>query len=71
MQATIWGMEHFADVPPLYPVHRSPPEKLGHVQAKTLNQLQEAMQKFHFQIMYKKGSEMPIDYLSCNINFMA
>ena len=34
---------------------------------KTLNRLQEAMGRYNFEIMYKKGSEMPADYLSRNV----
>ncbi len=46
--------------------HR-PLEKLGKVHTKTLNRLQEIMNAYDFDIMYKKGSEMPADYLSRNI----
>ncbi len=68
MQAAIWGMEHFATYLrgrkfTLYTDHR-PLEKLGKVHTKTLNRLQEAMNMFDFEIIYKKGSEMPADYLS-------
>jgi hypothetical protein len=71
MQAAIWGMEHFETYPrgqkfTLYTDHR-PLEKLGKVHTKTLNRLQEAMNMFDFEIMYKKGSEMPADYLSRNL----
>ncbi len=33
---------------------------------RTLNRLQEAMNTFDFQIVYKKGSEMPANFLSQN-----
>jgi len=71
MQAAIWGMEHFATYLrgrrfTLYTDHR-PLEKLGKVHTKTLNRLQEAMNTFDFEIIYKKGSEMPADYLSRNL----
>ena len=46
--------------------HR-PLEKLGKVHTKTLNRLQEAMLTFDFEIVYKKGSEMPADFLSRNM----
>jgi hypothetical protein len=46
--------------------HR-PLEKLGKVHTKTLNRLQESMNTFDFEIVYKKGSEMPADYLSRNL----
>ena len=72
MMAAVWGMKHF-DVYlrgrhfTLYTDHR-PLEKLGKVHTKTLNRLQEAMNEFDFTIVYKKGSEMPADFLSRNIN---
>jgi hypothetical protein len=71
MQAAIWGMEHFATNLrgrkfTLITDHR-PLEKLGKVHTKTLNRLQEIMNAYDFDIMYKKGSEMPADYLSRNI----
>ncbi len=34
---------------------------------KTLNRLQEVMNTYDFDIIYKKGSEMPVDYLSRNL----
>ncbi len=71
MQAAIWGMEHFETYLrgrkfTLYMDHR-PLEKLGKVHTKTLNRLQEAMNTFDFEIVYKKGSAMPVDYLSRNL----
>ena len=72
MMAAVWGMNHF-DVYlrgrhfTLYSDHR-PLEKLGKVHTKTLNRLQEAMNEFNFTIVYKKGSEMPADFLSRNIS---
>jgi len=71
MQAAIWGMEHFNTHLRgrhfiLFTDHK-PLEKLGKVHTKTLNRLQEAMNEFDFEIIYKKGSEMPADYLSRNI----
>jgi hypothetical protein len=50
----------------LYTDHR-PLEKLGKVHTKMLNRLQEAINNFDFEIIYKKGSEMLADYLSCNL----
>jgi hypothetical protein len=44
-----------------------PLEKLGKVHTRTLNHLQEAMNTFDFEIVYKKGSEMPADFLSQNV----
>ena len=65
------GMEHFATNLrgrkfTLITDHR-PLKKLGKVHTKTLNRLQEIMNAYDFDIMYKKGSEMPADYLSRNI----
>jgi hypothetical protein len=44
-----------------------PLEKLGKVHTRTLNWLQEAMNTFDFEIVYKKGSEMPADFLCRNV----
>jgi hypothetical protein len=71
MQAAIWVMEHFATYLRgrrfmLYTDHR-PLEKLGKVHTKMLNRLQESMNTFDFEIIYKKGSKMLADYLSCNL----
>ena len=71
MQAAIWAMEHFDTHLrgrhfTLFTDHR-PLEKLEKVHTKTLNRLQEAMLTFDFEIMYKKGSEMPADFLSRNM----
>ena len=71
MQAAIWAMEHFDTHLrgrhfTLFTDHR-PLEKLGKVHTKTLNRLQEAMLTFDFEIVYKKGSEMPADFLSRNL----
>ena len=71
MQAAVWGMEHYdthlRGRPFLLFTDHRPLEKLGKVHTKTLNRLQEAMGKFNFEILYKKGSEMPADYLSRNV----
>ncbi len=71
MQAAIWGMDHFTTYLPgqkftLITDHR-PLEKLGKVHTKMLHCLQEIMNTFDFNIIYKKGSDMPADYLSHNI----
>ena len=71
MQAAVWGMDHFDTYLRgrhflLFTDHR-PLEKLGKVHTKTLNRLQEMMNRFDFEIFYKKGSEMPADYLSRNV----
>ena len=71
MQAAIWGMDHFSVYLrgrhfTLFTDHK-PLEKLGKVHTRTLNRLQEAMNEFDFEIVYKKGSEMPADFLSRNV----
>ena len=71
MQAAIWGMDHFSTNLrgrhfTLYTDHK-PLEKLGKVHTKTLNRLQEIMNTYDFEIVYKKGSEMPADFLSRNV----
>jgi hypothetical protein len=44
-----------------------PLETMGTIHTKTLNRLQEAMNtEFSFNIVYKKGAEMPADFLSRN-----
>jgi len=35
---------------------------------RTLHRIQEAILEYDFEIHYKKGSEMPADYLSRNIS---
>jgi hypothetical protein len=47
----------------LYTDHK-PLEKLGHLHSKMLNRLQTALLEHDFVIQYKKGSNMPADYLS-------
>lgn len=71
MQAALWGMEHFSTYLrgrhfTLFTDHK-PLEKLGKVHTKTLNRLQEAMNSYDFEICYKKGEEMPADFLSRNV----
>ncbi len=71
MQAAIWGMDHFSTYLQgrkfkLITDHR-PLETLGKVHTKTLNRLQEVMNTYDFDIIYKKGSEMPAHYLSQNL----
>jgi hypothetical protein len=68
MQAGIWGMDFYANYLRgkrffLYTDHK-PLENLGHLHKKTLNRLQIAMNEFDFEIRYKKGINMPADYLS-------
>ncbi len=70
MQAAIFGMETFevhlkGRQFKLFTDHK-PLEKLGKVHSKTLNRLQQMMNLFSFEIIYKKGEEMPADFLSRN-----
>jgi hypothetical protein len=70
MQAAIFGMETFevnlkGRQFKLFTDHK-PLEKLSKVHTKTLNRLQQMMNLFSFEIIYKKGEEMPADFLSRN-----
>ncbi len=70
MQAAIFGMETFevnlrGRQFKLFTDHK-PLEKLGKVHTKTLNRLQQMMNQFSFEIIYKQGSAMPADFLSRN-----
>ena len=70
MQAIVWGMEHFDTYLrgrrfTVYTDHK-PLETQSKRQDKTMNRLTEAWQKYEFDIKYKKGSEMPADFLSRN-----
>ena len=47
----------------LYMDHK-PLEKLGHLHSKMMNRFQMALLEHDFIIQYKKGSDMPADYLS-------
>ncbi len=71
MHAAVWGMEHFSHHLKgqrflLFTDHK-PLEKLGKVHTKTLYRIQEAMMEYDFEIFYKKGDEMPADFLSRNV----
>ncbi len=66
--AAVWGMDHFNEYLKdkkfiLYTDHK-PFEKLGHLHSKTMNRFQTALLEHDFIIQYKKGSDMPADYLS-------
>jgi hypothetical protein len=66
--AAVWGMDHFNEYLKgkkfiLYTDHK-PLEKLGHLHSKTMNHFQTALLEHDFIIQYKKGSDMPADYLS-------
>ncbi len=61
--AAVWGMEVFNKYLRgkqfiLFTDHK-PLEKLGHLHTKTLNRLEH-----DFVVQYKKGTNMPADYLS-------
>jgi hypothetical protein len=71
MMACCWGIDHFETSLKgrkfvVYSDHR-PLEKLSVVHTKTLNRLQQKMNEYDFIIQYKKGSEMPADFLSRNV----
>jgi hypothetical protein len=66
MDAVVWAMEYYQEHLRgrrfiLYTDHK-PLETLGMLHTKTMNRLQLAM--MDFKIRYKKGSEMPADFLS-------
>jgi hypothetical protein len=68
MNAVVWAMEYYQENLRgrrfiLYTDHK-PLETLGTLHTKTMNRLQLAMMDFDFEIRYKKGSEMPADFLS-------
>jgi hypothetical protein len=64
----IWAMEYYQEHLRgrrfiLFTDHK-PLETLGTLHTKTMSRLQLAMMDFDFEIRYKKGSEMPADFLS-------
>jgi hypothetical protein len=66
--AAVWGMEIFNEYLRgkqfiLFTDHK-PLEKLGHLHTKMLNRLQTALLEHDFVVQYKKGTNMPADYLS-------
>ncbi len=72
MDAVVWAMEYYQEHLRgrrfiLYTDHK-PLETLGTLHTKTMNRLQLAMMDFDFEIRYKKGSEMPADFLSRSYN---
>jgi hypothetical protein len=71
MSASAWWMEHFTHFLrgrhfALYTNHK-PLVNLGVVHTKALSQIQEAMLKYDFEIIFQKGSKMPADFLSQNV----
>ena len=68
MAAAVWGMDFYNEYLKgkqftLYTDHR-PLEKMSHLHTKTLNRLQLSMLEYDFVIQYKKGINMPADFLS-------
>jgi len=66
--AAVWGMDFFNKYLRgkqliMYTDHK-PLEKLGHLHSKMMNRLQTALLEHDLVIQYKKGSNMPADYLS-------
>ena len=71
MAAMTWAMEHFNTYLKgrhftVYSDHK-PLETSGKKHERTLNRIKEAFKEWDFTIQYKKGSEMPADYLSRNV----
>jgi hypothetical protein len=71
LSSSVWAMEHYTMYLRgkhfvLYTDHK-PLVNLGTIHMKTLNQMQEAMSTYDFEIIYQKGSEMLADYLSQNV----
>ncbi len=66
--AAVWGMDFFNEYLKgkrfILHMDHKPLEKLGHLHSKTLNRLQTALLEHDFVIQYKKGSNIPADYLS-------
>ncbi len=66
--AAVWGMDFFNKYLRgkqfILCTDHKPLEKLGHLHSKMLNRLQAALLEHDFVIQYKKGSNMPADYLS-------
>jgi transposase InsO family protein len=71
MAAMIWAMDHFSTYLrgrhfTVYSDHK-PLETAGKKHEKTLSRIGEAFGQWDFEIKYKKGSEMPADFLSRNV----
>jgi transposase InsO family protein len=71
MTGCLWGIDHFKYYlkgrPFFLFTDHQPLVGLGKVHKKTYNRLTEAMNEYNFQMIYKKGEEMPADYLSRNV----
>jgi hypothetical protein len=59
MSASVWGMEHFTHFLRgrhfAHYTNHKPLVNLGAVHTKALSQIQEAMLKYDFEIIYQKG----------------
>ena len=71
MAAMTWAMEHFNTYLKgrhftVFSDHK-PLETSGKKHERTLNRIKEAFMEWDFTIQYKKGSEMPADFLSRNV----
>jgi len=71
MATANWGMEYLDNYLKgksftLYTDHK-PLEKLSHLHTKTMNCLQENMLTYDFQIQYKKGATLSVDFLSRDV----
>ena len=71
MAGCLWGIEHFSYYlkgrPFFLFTDHQPLTGLSKVHKKTYNRLTEAMNTYNFQMVYKKGEEMPADYLSRHV----
>ena len=71
MAAMTWAMEHFNTYLKgrhftVFSDHK-PLETSGKKHERTLNRIKEAFMEWDFTIQYKKGSEMPAEFLSQNV----
>ena len=71
MQGMLWGIEHFKHYLQgrhflLFTDHQ-PLTGLSKVYKRTYQRLNGAMNHYDFEMIYKKGEEMPVDYLSRNV----
>ncbi len=65
MTAMIWAMEHISQMQTFQcSVTTNPWKHHERNTDKTSSRIQEAFMQWDFNIKYKKGSEMPADYLS-------
>jgi hypothetical protein len=71
MSGCLWGIDHFQYYLKGQPIFlftdHQPLTGLSKVHKKTYHRLTEAMNNFNFQMVYKKGDEIPADYLSRHV----